>query len=257
MTPRFRSFAPGSRFVRTCALAALVAGLLLCRVGAAHAATLELVGPDGARLIINDKSTSYLPLRSPLQLPPGTYTIRCELKGYAPYEQEVKLVSGDWLRLRIRMTRLSRTTAALGNIPIAGMGQFYMGKRVKGWVLLATEAGGLVTALAGEMQRSDYRKDYLLLKDKYDSAINANEIARYRRLSSEAYQNMEDAESLRNTGLIVAGAAVALSVLDALLLFPEAEVGAGPPPVVGWRDEEPASARDRLTSFHAGLRLSF
>ena len=240
------------------AVFALTCGLALTGTAPAHAATLELAGPDGARLIINDESMSYLPLRSPLQLPAGTYVINCELPGYVPYETTVVLTTDDWLRLRIRMTPLSRKTAWSANLPVAGLGQFYMGKTTKGWLFLLGEAGGLLTAAAGELQRSDYRKDYLLFKDRYDSALDANDITRYRRLSAQAYQDMEDAESLRNTGLLVAGVAVLLSVADAIFLFPEVEAGPGPvPPVVGWNDGDVAQPAQTLTTVHAGLRLSF
>ena len=240
-------------------VAVLICGLALSGTTPAHAATLELAGHDGARLIINDESTSFLPLRSPLQLPAGTYKIQCELPGYVPYETTVVLAADDWLRLRIRMTPLSRKTAWTANLPVAGLGQFYMGKKTKGWLFLLGEAGGLLTAAAGELQRSDYRKDYLLLKDKYDAAIDATTIAHYRQLADKAYQDMEDMESLRDTGLLVAGAAVLLSIADAIFLFPAVEAGPGPvPPVVGWNDgDDAAQPAQTLTTVHAGLRLSF
>ncbi len=54
---------------------------------------------------------------------------------------------------------------------------------MRGWVYAAAETGGLLTALAGELQRSNLRKDYLVLQDAYDHAVNGNEAVYYRGLA--------------------------------------------------------------------------
>ncbi len=69
---------------------------------------------------------------------------------------------------------------------------------------------------------------------------------------------MEDAASLRNTGLIVAAAAVGVSVLDALIAFPHLAAGPGPMPAgVGEVPDLPGAPRFALTSVHAGVKLTF
>lgn len=258
MTAYFRTI-----FTKSSGKGLRLTGALLCCLflfgsGPARAATLELAGPPGAKLIINKQRMSYLPLNSPLQLAAGEYTIRCEMPGYSTYEQTITLTGNDWLRLHIRLTPLKRSTATWTNFPIAGLGQFYMGKKTKGWIFLLTETGALVAALAGQLQFSDYEDDYQLLKNDYDTAVSPEDIEYYRELSDTAYQNMKDAESMRDTGLIVAGVAIAVSMLDALLFFPAAEGGVGPaPPVVGLHDTDPQMNLEDLTSAHLGIRLSF
>jgi hypothetical protein len=71
------------------------------------------------------------------------------------------------------------------------------------------------------------RDDYVVLYDAYLGAITDEEIAARRAEAEAAWNQMEDAESLRRTGLLVAAGAVVVSVLDAWLRFPSLETGAG------------------------------
>jgi len=244
---------------RPAAVGATVLVLALVLAQAAAAATLDVAGPPGASLKINGLAMGPLPLAGPLTLGPGSYLVESELDGYVSFVQKVTLRDdADHVRLQVRLDRLSRRTAWTTSVLYAGLGQFYVGHKVRGWVYAAAETGGLLTALAGELQRSNLRKDYLVLKDQYDNAINANEITYYRGLAAAKYADMEDAESVRNTGLIVAAAAVGVSVLDALITFPHVAAGPGPVPSgVGGIPDLPGEPRFALTAVHAGVKLTF
>ena len=50
---------------------------------AALAATLEITGPPGASLVINDQDMGFFPLDGPLDLPAGIYNIKSKLRGHA------------------------------------------------------------------------------------------------------------------------------------------------------------------------------
>ena len=102
-----------------------------------------------------------------------------------------------------------------------------MGANIRGWIYFLGETGGLLTALAGELQRVNYRDDYVNYQANYDGAFAENEIAYWRQQADQAYRNMEDMENLRNTGLYVALGSYAVSLLDAWLLFPSVDVGPG------------------------------
>ena len=224
------------------------------------AATLDITGPSGATVVVDGHIMGFLPLTQPLNLPPGTYEIKSELPGYLLFETTVTLPeTHDWQRLQIRPIPMSKKTAWTSNLLFAGMGQHYMGKSFKGYFFNLVEAGGLLTAFAGEVQRGDFRQDYLLQKSKYDAAINPGDMEYYQGLAEQAYSDMEDMEKLRNTGLMVAGGAIVLSILDAVFLFPGVEIGPGEVPVQ-------ASALDSgfitdnhnpLKTIHAGFKLGF
>ncbi len=249
-----------------CLMTALLLATVVPALG--FAATLEVTGPAGASVIVNDRIMGFLPLNQPLTLAPGSYVIKSELPGYLPFETNIELVEvGQWQRLQIRPVPMSRTTAWTSNLLFAGLGQHYMGKSFKGYFFNLAEAGGLLTALAGEAQRSNYRQDYLVLKGKYDSAINSNDIEYYKGLADQAYSDMEDMEKLRNTGLIVAGSAIILSILDSVFLFPSVEAGPGEVPMnTGMNDggfygisDHPnfGSGSNPFKTVHAGIKLEF
>ena len=139
------------------------------------------------------------------------------------------LDDGENRRVMARLIPLRRRTAIATGLVFAGMGQHYSGQHIRGWIYNALEAGGLITALTGELQRSNYRKDYLLLMGEYDQQINADRIEYYRQEALAAYSDMEDMEQLRNTGLWITGGAVLLGLLDSVIFFPAVETGMGSP----------------------------
>lgn len=243
---------------RALACAAWTLAWVLAAAPPAAAATLEVAGPPGAALRVNGLDLGTLPLAGPLSLGAGTYVVEGELTGCRPFTQTVRLDESGHARLQLRFERLSRRTAWTSSVLYAGLGQFYTGKPVRGWIYAAAETGGLLTALAGELQRSNLRKDYLVLKDAYDTAINANEVVEYRRLAGLKYAEMEDAEKVRDLGLIVALAAVGISVADALLTFPAVDAGPGPvPPLSGRAPGLPGDRSAGLTAVHAAVKLTF
>jgi hypothetical protein len=94
--------------------------------------------------------------------------------------------------------------------------------------------------------------------DKYNASINADDITRYRESADQAYSDMEDQEAIRNKALLVAGGAIVVSILDAIIFFPSVEGGTGSVPLdTGslepglWNDPNP------LTAAHVAVRLEF
>lgn len=239
---------------------ALAAGLLLLlSAPAADAATLEITGPPGATITVGGQTLGFLPLDGPLEIRPGRYEVTAELSGYQPFTRVVSVDSRqEAVVLHVRMQRLSRATAWRSNVLYAGLGHLYVGKKTRGIVYAAVETGGLLTAVVAELQRSNHRKDYLTLRSDYEAAVNADVVTALRAEADAKYAEMEDAESLRNTGLLVAAAAVVVSVADVLLTFPQVAAGPGPiAPATGALDTGPGSAPSSLTSVHAAVKLSF
>ncbi len=199
--------------------------------GDASAASLIVDGPPGASVLIDGRSAGVLPLGAPLAVEPGAYELRCELRGYQPFVAELTVAEPDeLLRVVARLTPLRRPAALLYGLVFAGFGQQYVGRPRLGWALSALELGGLAAALAGELSYGNRRDDYEALYDAYLNAITAGAIAAAREAAAQKYAQMEDAESLRDTGLIVAAGAVTVGLLDVWLRFPSVEAGAGAVP---------------------------
>ncbi|MDX2472789.1 MAG: PEGA domain-containing protein [Candidatus Krumholzibacteria bacterium] len=243
---------------RLTAMRTIGALVLILLATSATAATLDLTGPAGSTVSLNDRPLGQFPLDGPLDLPPGRYTVRCQMQGYVPYEQAVRLVSiKDWQRIAVRLTSYSRKTAWTSNLMFAGLGQHYLGHNFRGYVYNAAEAGGLLTALAGELQRSDLEKDYNKLVDLYNGAINADEITSLGNEAEAKYTDMQDMEELRDLGLMVAGGAIVISIIDAMIAFPSLAAGDGSVPVDTGSIEAPWNDAKTERALHAGLRLTF
>ena len=238
--------------------------LTIMSAGTSLAAILELSGPAGATVSLNGRPRGFFPLEHPLDLGPGTYVIECTLPGHKDYSSEVFLADESaWKRVHVRLTPYSRNTAAMSNFLLAGLGQHYLDKPAKGWFFNIAEAGGLVTALVAEAGRVNSKEDYLLLKDKYDAAFNTDDLENYRQLTEQAYADMQDYEKLRDTGLMVAGGAIVLSIIDAMIFFPSVEAGPGPGPSplgqegLGALGSSGAGTGDYFHTVHAGIKLAF
>ena len=237
---------------------ALVLGMvMLLGAGDGLAGTLEITGPAGAEVFVNDQLVGILPLEGPLGAAPGEYEVRSDWPGHVPFREIVRVFSEtEVIRVNIRLLPLNKGTAWRSSILYAGLGQFYLGHRTRGWIYAGVETAGLLTALVAELERSNLRQDYLVITDNYNSAINADEIERLRSDAEQAYDDMEQAEKLRNTGLYVAGGAIVVSVIDALISFPNLEAGPGTVPLqTGFLNL--GGSPDGLTSAHLGVRMGF
>jgi len=230
---------------------------LLATAAAAGAATLEVVGPPGASVVVNGSDLGVLPLAAPLELAPGHYVVESRLTGYIAFDKTVHLDREDsWVTVQVRLDRLKRGTAWRSNVLFAGLGQHYVGHRGRGYFYNVVEAGGLIAALVGEVQRGNHRTDYLTIMDEYGQAINGDDAARLREEAEASYSDMEDAENLRDTGLKVALAAIVVSIADVLLTFPNVAAGPGPvPPTTGALEMAPGTYD--LSTVHIGVHFEF
>ncbi len=232
--------------------------LWLCPVTLATAATVVLVGTDGAFISLNGEELGRFPLHGPLTLEPGRYVVRSTLKGYAPYKEEFLLEDeDDWLRLRVRLTPLKRKTAVLSNILIAGSGQRYMGRRTRGWIYTGLEITGLATAIYGELSFQNHHDDYLLSLDEYHRAVSEEDIAFHRTQAEDAFDQANQAQDVRDIGLVMFVGSIVVSMLDAWLFFPQAEVPPAVAPTdLGSAGDNPAAVTVAATSQSASGSLT-
>jgi len=236
----------------------LVLALTTCLLKPAAAATLELTGPAGATVSVNDRQLGTFPLASPLDLPPGRYTIRCELAGHTPFAETISIAEiDDWQRLTVRPVPYSQRTAWSSNLLLAGLGLHHTGHHIRGYTYNAAEVGGLLTALAGEMSRQNLSTDYEVLMNQYHSTINGDEALRLGKLAEATYQDMQNQQDLRDLGLMVAGGAIALSIIDALITFPGVAAGTGAVPLDTGHLETTITDDVAGSALHLGARLTF
>ncbi len=243
----------------TCGRALLVTAALLALALPAASATLVITGTPGTQVTLDGHVVGTLPLDGPLTVPVGRHDITAELPGMLPMAREIIAETElHEFRLRLRMTPMSRKSAVMRSLMLAGSGQRYEGRTKMGWVLTGVEVGGLLAALLTDLMAQNHKNDYLLAQDDYDNAFVADDLAYYRALMDDKYDAMTGALDLRNVALAAAAGAVIVSVLDAWLRFPSAEMGTGPRPVpptdrFSLGGSHPTDRR----GFHLGWRLSF
>ena len=226
----------------------------------ATAATLQLAGPAGASVTIDGRAVGFLPLSAPLTLPAGTYELVCEMPGRSPHRERVKLEFDDtWRHVTVRLLPFSRRTAVFSNVLLAGLGPRYLGHSTRGWLYSALEAGGLLTALAGEVSRSNASSEYLLALDAYRQAVDQNEVTARRAAAESKLKDVTDAADLRDLGLMTAAGAVFVSMLDSWFSFGAVTAGAGELPPSGVSSGQPGAGDPSAfgASFHSAVRLSF
>jgi len=203
---------------------------------AAHRATprasgnafLQVGGPAGAHVLIKGKEVGRLPLGGPLALAPGDYLVEGELGGYAPFHEEMDFENpGEQVLLQLRLIPLHRRDALFYSLVLAGLGENYVGRPVLGYALSAAEVGGVVAAIGGQLLYTNHRNDYLVLYDAYRHAVSDADVASRRAEAQDAWNKMRNAQSLRNTGLLVAAGSVVVGMLDSWLRFPSIEAGPG------------------------------
>lgn len=243
----------------TCGRALLVTVALLALALPAASATLVITGTPGTQVTLDGQVVGTLPLDGPLTVPVGRHDITAELPGMLPMAREIIAETElHEFRLRLRMTPMSRKSAVMRSLMLAGSGQRYEGRTKTGWVLTGVEVGGLLAALLSDLMAQNYKNDYLLARDEYDNAFVTDDLAYYRALMGDKHDAMTGALDLRNVALAAAAGAVIVSVLDAWLRFPSAEMGTGPRPVpptdrFSLGGSHPTDHR----GFHLGWRLSF
>ena len=126
----------------------LAAGLVSTAAGPSEAATVHLTGPAGAEVRINDRRMGQLPV-APLDMAAGVYEITCRARGYEPLTQTLVAPEGDALvHVRLRPLQLRRGRAVTGSLLYAGLGQWYSGARIRGWVYFVGETTGLHAAVS-------------------------------------------------------------------------------------------------------------
>jgi hypothetical protein len=242
-----------------CGRVLLTTATLLALALPAASATLVITGTPGAQVTLDGQVVGTLPLDGPLTVPLGRHDIAADLPGMLPIAREIIAESElHEFRLHLRMTPMSRTSAVTRSLMLAGSGQRYEGRTRMGWVLTGVEVGGLLTALLSDLMAQNHKDDYLLARDDYNNAFVADDLDYYRALMDDKYDAMTGALDRRNIALAAAAGAVIVSVLDAWLRFPSAEMGTGPRPVppadrYSLGGSHPTDRR----GFHLGWRLSF
>ncbi len=194
--------------------------------GLSTGASLELTGPPGTLISIDDEIIGTLPLAEPIKIRTGDHTLVASLQGAELFERNVSVhKSNEQLTIHVRLSPMSRRSAVLSSLVLAGSGQRYEGHSKMGWGLTLAEVGGLAFALISDSQVQNHKNDYLLAQDVYNNAITQTDIDAARVDMQTIFDDMDSAVSQRDAALMIAVGAVAVSVIDAFVRFPALDAG--------------------------------
>jgi len=213
------------------------------------AATLNVVGPAGAEIVIDGMVVGILPLPAPVELPHARMLmLEVRRNGYISHEQQVWLPNPETeMSIDVDLLILSRKTAVVSSSLLAGTGQFYQGRRTAGWIQLGLQLTAWGSVIAGELAFQDKRDEYETLDQEYQDALAPSEITRLRDERDATWEEMQDAKTWRNASI---GAVVIIAAYSA---------------VDAWRGhnrfyanvESPSESADGSTTMKAGLSWSF
>ena len=151
----------------------------------------------------------------------GKFKIKVEKQGYESYKSSVFLQSGKATTLNIRLKPKTRFKAVSRSLLIPGWGQMYGGQKFKGTMFLLLAAGGVASYLIADSDFDDKQEEYDRLNGEYQSAVTYSEKERLYPILSDARKDAYDAENIRRITIGVTIGVWGLSLLDALLFFPE------------------------------------
>jgi hypothetical protein len=149
------------------------------------------------------------------------------------------------------------------------LGQHYVERHKLGWAFTVAEVGAVVVAGLAQLSFEQSEDDYNEARERYENLLDPDEIEAAQADAESAYDDMGSAESMRNAALLVAGAAVLASALDAWIRFPQVDLALGDSPAgaagVGTGSSHAAAAAPWAGSamasgnvgFHLSLRARF
>ena len=230
-------------------LSLLAALFVLCAPALSLAATLTVVGPAGTEIRIDGEVRGTLPLGAQ-EVEVGAADLEARLPGHLVHREFVKIAAPESaVIVDLDLRPLSRTNAVSYSAVLAGLGQLYQRRTRTGWTMLGLQVSAWMVAAWQEADFQQLTDDYEVLDRQYADALTPGTIASLAAERAAVYDDLEKAETWRNTAIGVAVAIGVWSVYDAWRghdhFFVDAEVPslessalANPLPLtarVGWR----------------------
>lgn len=120
----------------------------------AHVGEIQVTGPRGAKVRVDDRDVGTLPLTNAVRVAEGTTTVRVELEEHLPFERTLNVPGGGTLTLDANLPPLKPALAE----PLVPLGVAPVGadqpernakmKRIAGWSLLGASAAAIGTGIA-------------------------------------------------------------------------------------------------------------
>ncbi len=178
--------------------------------------------PQGALVTLSGEMvvSGVTPVRF-RQLLIGKYAVKVECSGYENYSSRAFLDPSRPMSIDIKLTPKTRYKAALRSLVIPGWGQYYAGQRKKAFALTVLTVGSALVYLVSDNDFADKNDEYEAVRLQYAAAGTTAERRRLWPALQTSREDAYNAETARQVTLGVLAGCWGLSLLDALLFFPD------------------------------------
>jgi hypothetical protein len=189
---------------------------------AQETSTIISSDPPGAAVTLDGeyKLSATTPCRLPGNIN-GKFALRAIMPGYESWTGDIVIIPGQENRFSFGMSAKTRFKAGLRSMFIPGWGQYYGGDKTRAFIVNVTTLGfGIGTIIADHdfrVKRDDFQEAQIDLAN----ATSSTEITRLRQLVIDKNRDAYDAETTRNTFIIITGALWAYNIFDSIVFFPE------------------------------------
>jgi hypothetical protein len=160
-----------------------------------QAPELNIVGADGARVIIDGVPMGEAPFVRPLELEPGSHLVAVAENGYKPYVEELEFTYGSRTDIEVDLPMTNQRRAAWG---VIGTGA-------------AIFAGGVVVSVLSGLKHAEA----LRIDDRLQEGnISSQEAEDYNSLLEQRDNLRAIGSSVGAFGLLVAGTGLLLYLFD-------------------------------------------
>jgi hypothetical protein len=180
--------------------------------------------PSGATVYLRGELD--LVANTPASLPTsisGRYRAEITRPGYETWKGDFTFIPGSSNSVAIELSRKTRMKAMLRSMLIPGWGQVYSGNKLRGY-LITTGTVAAAAAVYHLDRRFDKKKaDFELAQSNYNSAMAIEDRIALKAISDQRQNDAYEAETDRNTVLVIGAAFWVYNIIDALLFFPESD----------------------------------
>ena len=181
--------------------------------------------PGGAEVVLDgDATLAGVTPTTFHQMLIGRYDVTVRKRGYETYHGEVVLDPTKSTQLEMTLSPKTRLKAAVRSMFLPGWGQRYGDQGTKGWMFHLLAAGSIAGYFVADHNFDIKYNKYEHRRDEYDYAVahgaSREELERRLTALTDAQDDAFDYEDYRRISIGTVIGVWGLSVLDALLFFP-------------------------------------
>lgn len=206
----------------------VVAGLLpVLGIGQTTGGAVTVVSnPGGAEVTLKgDATVTGVTPTTFRQIFIGNYDLIVKKTGYETYKERVVIDPSKGMQFDVALSPKTPLKAGLRSAFLPGWGQQYSGQKSKGWTFHFLAAGSIVAYFIADHNFDIRYNKYLRRQEEYDAAVDAgagrDELEGLLDDLSAAQDRAYDYEDYRRITIGTVIGVWGLSVLDALLFFPD------------------------------------